>query len=110
MITFVIPGPPLALLLLLLALLSFEACWLTNTRVQLNDGGAAYPNVARLQGLVNQATTTAGREAQRVALESQAPTPDFGRLLAQCSYPTFVARDGELWAGRPPVLRPPPPS
>ena len=94
------------LVLLLLALLSFEGCWLTNTRVQLNDGGAAYPNVARLQGLVNQAAGTAGREAQRVALESQAPTPpDFNLLLAQCSYPTFVARDGELvgWSAAGPA-------
>ena len=88
---------PLALLLL--SLLSFEACWLTNTRVQLTDGGAPYPNLARLQNLVTQAATTAGREAQRVARESQAPSaPNFSRLLGQCSYPTFVARAGQLEA------------
>ncbi len=92
--------------MLLLALLSFEACWLTNTRVQLSDSGDAYPNVVRLQSLVSQAAATAGREAQRVARESQAPTPpDFSRLLVQCSYPTFVAREGQLvgWSASGPA-------
>lgn len=85
--------------LLLLALLSFGASWLANTYWQLPGTNPLYPSAARLQKLVNQAATTAGREARQVAQESQPPAaPDFRRLLAQCSYPTFVAVDSQLVA------------
>jgi two-component system nitrogen regulation sensor histidine kinase NtrY len=85
--------------LLLLALLSFGASWLANTYWQLPGTNPLYPSAARLQKLVNQAATTAGREASQVALESQPPAaPDFRQLLVQCSYPTFVAIDSQLVA------------
>ncbi|GAA4508805.1 HAMP domain-containing sensor histidine kinase [Hymenobacter ginsengisoli] len=85
--------------LLLLALLSFGASWLANTYWQLPGTNPLYPSAARLQKLVNQAARRAGRETQQVALESQPPAaPNFRRLLAQCSYPTFVAIDSQLVA------------
>jgi two-component system nitrogen regulation sensor histidine kinase NtrY len=88
---------PLALLLL--SVLSFGTSWLANTYWQLPGTNPLYPSAARLQKLVNQAGTTAGREAGKVALECQPPaTPDFRRLLAECSYPTFVAVDSQLVA------------
>ncbi len=83
--------------LLVLALLSFGASWLANTYWQLPGTNPLYPSAARLQKLVNQAATTAGTEAEQVALECQPPAaPDFRQLIAQCSYPTFVAVDGRL--------------
>jgi two-component system nitrogen regulation sensor histidine kinase NtrY len=95
---------PLALLLL--AVLSFGASWLANTYWQLPGTNPLYPSAARLQKLVNQAATTAGREASQVAVECQPPAaPDFRLLMAQCSYPTFVAVDGQLvgWSASGPA-------
>ena len=84
-------------LLLLLALVSFGACWLAYTYGQPSGDHPAYPNAVRLQSLVTQAATTAGREASRVAQASQPPKSlRFSYLLAQCSYPTFVARYGQV--------------
>ncbi len=95
---------PLALLFL--AMLSFGASWVANTYWQLPGTNPLYPSAARLQKLVNQAATTAGREATRVAAECQPPAEvDFRLLLAQCTYPTFVAVDGQLlgWSASGPA-------
>jgi len=95
---------PLALLVL--ALLSFGASWLANTYWQLPGTNPLYPSAARLQKVVNQAARTAGREASQVVLECQPPAaPNFRLLLAQCSYPTFVAVDGQLagWSASGPA-------
>ncbi len=84
-------------MLLLLALLSFVGSWLANNYGQFSDNSLLSPNAAHLQNLVNQAAATAGREAGRVALECQPPAaPDFSRLLTECSYPTFVAVNGQI--------------
>jgi len=86
-------------MLLLLALLCFGASWLASSYWSLPGTNPLYPSAARLQRLVNQAATTAGREASQVALECQPPAaPDFRQLLAQCAYPTFVAVDSQLVA------------
>ncbi|QKG53492.1 hypothetical protein [Hymenobacter sp. BRD67] len=85
------------LVLLLLALLSFVGSWLANNYGQFSDNSLLSPNAAHLQNLVNQAAATAGREAGRVAVECQPPAaPDFSRLLTECSYPTFVAVNGQI--------------
>jgi len=94
------------LVLLLLAVVSFGASWLANTYWQLPGTNPLYPSAARLQKLVNQAATTAGHEASQVAMECQPPaTPDFRILLTQCSYPTFVAVEGQLigWSASGPA-------
>jgi two-component system nitrogen regulation sensor histidine kinase NtrY len=86
--------------------MSFGASWLANTYWQLPGTNPLYPSAARLQKLVNQAATTAGREASQVAMECQPPaTPDFRVLLTQCSYPTFVAVEGQLvgWSASGPA-------
>lgn len=86
---------PLAFLFL--ALVSFGACWVVYTYGQLSGTSPIYPNAARLQSLVTQAAATAGREAGHVVLECQPPNaPQFSRLLAECSYPTFVAEEGKI--------------
>jgi two-component system nitrogen regulation sensor histidine kinase NtrY len=86
--------------------MSFGASWLANTYWQLPGTNPLYPSAARLQKLVNQAATTAGREASQVAVECQPPVvPDFRLLLTQCSYPTFVAVEGQLvgWSASGPA-------
>ena len=92
--------------MLLLAALSFGASWLANSYWQLPGTNPLYPSAARLQKLVNQAATTAGREASEVALQCQPPAvPDFRLLLAECTYPTFVAVEGQLagWSASGPA-------
>ncbi|MVN78502.1 HAMP domain-containing protein [Hymenobacter sp. HMF4947] len=95
--------------LLLLAFLSFGAAQLATSYTQLPSDGLMRPDAARLQGLVNQATATASREATYIALRSQPPaTPNFGQLLARSSFPTFVAVNGHLlgWSASGPEPTP----
>ena len=83
--------------LLLLALLAFGVAQVANRYTQLPGDGSLRPDVARLQGVLNQAIATADREAENVAFATQSPSGlDFTRLLPQCSYPTFVAVGGQL--------------
>ncbi|MGI4739417.1 MAG: ATP-binding protein [Janthinobacterium lividum] len=107
--TQLLPARSWPLALLLLALVSFGACWLTYTYGQLSEASPIYPNAARLQSLVSQATATASREGEQVALECQPPSrPQFSRLLTQCVYPTFVAINGRVtgWSASGPEPTP----
>ena len=101
-LTLAAPKPltRLWLLALLLALLSFGASWVADRYRELPGGPELlHPDAASLQRVISQATTTATRETALVALDYQPPArPDFARLRAQCSYPTFVALDSTLVA------------
>jgi len=64
---------------------------------QLPGDNLLHPDVARLQGLVNQALAIAGSEATQLARENQPPmAPSFNQLLLQSTFPTFVAVDDKL--------------
>ncbi|RZK17391.1 MAG: hypothetical protein EOO56_18065, partial [Hymenobacter sp.] len=94
-----------AWLLVLSGLLCFGGGYVASQYGQ-TAGNEARPGTAQVQRLVQQATATARREASAILATTVASrSVQFGRLLRQSTYPTFLLEQGHLraWSAAGPL-------